>query len=159
MPKSTVNCITLAVDDLERSFAFYRDGLGMITKEAAPKPDQDHFVIRLSDYLYLFLTLRPKFTRFARIANQATATKEVSECILSHFADSNEQVDAILKRIVEAGGAMHEPAKQQDWGYAGYVTDPDGHIWEVMYNSKMDPKVRSGEEVDEEFRTTSFGMC
>lgn len=159
MPKSSVNCITLPVDDLQRSFTYYRDGLGMLTKEAPPSPGQDHFVIRLSDYLYLVMILRNKFSGFAKIANQATAHKEISECILSHFADSNEEVDLILKRTVQAGGVMHEPARQQQWGYAGYVTDPDGHIWEIMYNSKMDPKVRTGEEVDEEFRTTSFGIC
>ncbi len=157
--KPTVNCITLAIQDLQRSLIFYRDGLNLVSKNTNLDIEKDHLVIPLSEYLYLVLISRAEFAKYASIASQSPAPKQISECILSHFTDSNEQVDKILKQAVDAGGAMAQPPKTQQWGYAGYVTDPDGHIWEIMHNPKMNPKTRSGQEVDDEFRTASFGVC
>ena len=54
---------------------------------------------------------------------------------LAHNAASREQVDAILRLAVQAGGRLLKEAVAADWGgYSGYFADPDGHPWEVAWN-------------------------
>ncbi len=133
-----INCLTLAVDEVEKSLAFYRDGLGLTTKVQAD--GDDHVAIFLPNNLCLVLILRESFTEFTRLANQTDAAPDTSECILSYFAASKAEVDAVLKRVAAAGAQVPHQAKAQPWGYAGLFTDPDGHLWEVMWNPNFNSK-------------------
>jgi uncharacterized protein len=48
---------------------------------------------------------------------------------------SREEVDAVLATAAAAGAQVSQPARETFYGgYAGYFTDPDGHVWEVAYN-------------------------
>jgi hypothetical protein len=41
------------------------------------------------------------------------------------------------------GGLTHE-AHDRPWGiYSGYSRDPDGHLWEVMWNPQLDATDRA----------------
>ena len=40
----------------------------------------------------------------------------------------------ILKRAKAAGGTLSDLPKQEEWGYAGYFKDLDGHLWEIIWN-------------------------
>ncbi|PLR69020.1 VOC family protein [Bacillus sp. UMB0893] len=124
--KPKVNIITLAVDDLQRSLVFYRDGLGLsdITDGG------DHVLFNLQGDLSLVLLLR---TEFDKVANQSNTTQRFSEISLSHNADSKEEVDTILKSAKAAGGTLTSGAKEYEWGYSGHFKDPDGHLWEIVY--------------------------
>jgi predicted lactoylglutathione lyase/uncharacterized protein YndB with AHSA1/START domain len=125
-PKITI--ITLAVDDLEKSLAFYRDGLGLPTQGLAD--GADHVLFELQGDLSFVLFLR---TEVAKIANQTDAARGSSECILSYAAASKAEVDTILKRAEAAGGTLAGPPKEESWGgYAGHFQDPDGHLWEIL---------------------------
>ena len=129
--KPRINIITLAVDDLVKSIAFYRDGLGFPTKGIIE--GQDHILFEMQDNLSLVLYLR---TELNRVANQLNSSEQLSEFILSHNADSKEEVDSILKTAIEAGGTrLPDQPKEYDWGYSGHFKDPDGHIWEIVYFS------------------------
>jgi catechol 2,3-dioxygenase-like lactoylglutathione lyase family enzyme len=38
-----------------------------------------------------------------------------------------------------AGAAVTEPPHDRPWGiYSGYFHDPDGHLWEVIWNPALD---------------------
>jgi len=122
-------CITLAVDDLKKSLAFYRDGLGLPAQFSAELKDgADRTAFELAGDLWLVLMPRAEFAKCTKIAHQPDAPRGSSECILSYFAASKEDVDAILKRANVASGAMPGEAEEQPWGYSGYFTDPDGHL-------------------------------
>jgi catechol 2,3-dioxygenase-like lactoylglutathione lyase family enzyme len=46
-----------------------------------------------------------------------------------------ETVDAALATALEAGATLVKAPVTTDFGgYGGYVADPDGHLWEIMYN-------------------------
>ncbi len=45
--------------------------------------------------------------------------------------------NSTLKRVDAAGGVVPGQAKEQPWGYAGLFKDPDGHLWEVMWNHRL----------------------
>ena len=41
----------------------------------------------------------------------------------------------------EAGAVIVKPARDTFWGgYAGYFQDPDGHLWEVVWNPQLLPE-------------------
>lgn len=133
--KPRINCISLPVDDIQKSLSFYKDGLGFPAQTFGE--EADHIVLDLQSNLCLVLILRSEFTGFTKLANQTDAARGSSECILSYFAESREEVDAILQRVEAVGGSLAGEPKDQPWGYAACFTDPDGHIWEVMWNPKL----------------------
>ena len=46
--------------------------------------------------------------------------------------------DAVMKQAKEAGAKMVKSAGDTFWGgYAGYFQDPDGHLWEIVWNPEM----------------------
>ena len=59
---------------------------------------------------------------------------------LAHNVRSASEVDEILTRARAAGATVTRPARETFYGgYAGYFTDPDGHLWEVAYNPGIVP--------------------
>lgn len=41
----------------------------------------------------------------------------------------------------KAGAKIIKPATETFWGgYAGYFQDPDGHLWEIVYNPELIPE-------------------
>jgi uncharacterized protein len=133
-----VYCLTLPVDDLKTSLNFYRHGLGVPTDAIGELTDaDDHLPLKLENGMYLVLTLRAGFDEFTTPNQQQAAPRGVSECILSCFVGSQHEVDEILQRCAAHGGAVVGSPVMQPWGYAGYVKDPDGHLWEVLFNDKM----------------------
>lgn len=46
-----------------------------------------------------------------------------------------------MKQAQDAGAIVVKPAQDTFWGgYAGYFQDPDGHLWEVVWNPQLLPK-------------------
>jgi len=126
--KPHISIITLAVDDLERSLKFYRDGLGLFTKGITEGFD-DHVLFELQEGLSLVLFLR---SEVEKLSGEFSGTKSSSECILSHAASSKAEVDEILARAIAAGATPCGKPEQQPWGYFAYFKDPDGHLWEII---------------------------
>ncbi len=122
-----ISCVTIPVDDLKKSLAFYRDGLGLTLEEA----DEDHAAFDV-DGVYLTLLDRSGFGAYVEQVGNRPATRGAASMIISYFADSKADVDAVMARAAKAGAAI-SPAHQDEEGYSGYFTDPDGHTWEVLY--------------------------
>ena len=131
---ATISCVSLPVDDLQRSARFYRDCLGMTVDVAE---NADHIPIPLRGGHYLVLILKAEFAEFSTMVHQSLAAPGSTSCILSYFAATIEEVDDILARCADSGGNLGSQAIDRAWGYSGYVTDPDGHIWEIMYNANF----------------------
>ncbi|GAA1620046.1 VOC family protein [Catellatospora bangladeshensis] len=54
---------------------------------------------------------------------------------LAQNVRSREEVDQILAVAERAGARVTKPAEETFYGgYAGYFTDPDGHVWEIAHN-------------------------
>lgn len=132
--RNKINTITLPVQDISASLKFYRESLGLrINRESFSK---DHAAFACENGLYFVLLQREEFNLFAKMLNQSATTKGQSECILTYFAGTRDEVDEIISKAREAGV---NPLTAQDkaWGYAGYFTDIDGHIWEIIHNPNM----------------------
>jgi len=132
--KPRLSVLTLAVDDLEKSLAFYRDGLGFATKGIIGK-DFEHGAVVFFDLrpgLKLALWPRASLQHDAGIAPQPRGAFTVS---LGHNVHTREEVDAAMAQAERAGARIVKPARATFWGgYGGYFQDPDGHLWEVVCN-------------------------
>lgn len=136
-PNLTV--ITLAVDDLARAVAFYRDGLGWPT-EGIIGQEFEHGAVAFFDMqpgLRLALWAR---VDLAHDAGLPVAPASSTECSLGHNVGSAGEVDAAMAMAARAGARIVKPAGRTFWGgYAGYFQDPDGHLWEVVWNPAWTP--------------------
>ena len=58
-----------------------------------------------------------------------------TEFTLGHNVSSREEVDVVMQQAEQAGAVIVKPAHDAFWGgYTGYFQDPDGHLWEVVWN-------------------------
>lgn len=135
-----IKVITLAVADLERSLAFYRDGLGLPTKGIIGTEFEDGAVvfIDMNDDLILALYPRATLAKDARIPVTPPSPAELS---IGHIVKSKEDVDALIRQAREAGATITDPPRDRFWGgYSAYFLDPDGHLWEIAWNPQWEVK-------------------
>jgi catechol 2,3-dioxygenase-like lactoylglutathione lyase family enzyme len=129
-----VTLITLAVDDLERSVAFYRDGLGLPTKGIVGTEIENGAVAFFGLQPGLELALWPR-TSLAADSSVPLLGRSSTEFSLAHNVDSRAGVDVVMAQAADAGARVVKPAQATLYGgYAGYFLDPDGHLWEVAFN-------------------------
>jgi uncharacterized protein len=131
-PRITV--LTLGVDDLQRSVAFYRDGLGFSTKGIIGTEFENGAVafFNLQSGLKLALWPRQSLSADSGLPTQPPSALELS---LGHNVASEQEVNDVMRQA-ELAGARIVKAPQRTFygGYAGYFQDPDGHLWEVAFN-------------------------
>ena len=86
----------------------------------------------------LILALYPR-TELAKDAKQpivvGVSKRSPTEFSIGHFVQTKEEVDALLKQAKAAGAIVTEEPHDRPWGiYSGYFQDPDGHLWEIVWN-------------------------
>jgi uncharacterized protein len=129
-----IKVVTLGVDDLEASLAFYRDGMGLPTQGIVGTEFEDGAVVFFEMNDDLILALYPR-RALAKDAGVAVTSPSPSELSIGHIVASKDEVDAIMAQAGEAGATITDPACDRFWGgYAGYFQDPDGHLWEIAWN-------------------------
>jgi uncharacterized protein len=137
--KPRVTLITLGVDDLERSVAFYHDGLGWQTQGIVGREFENGAVAFFELEGGLRLALWPRAS-LAKDAGVAVGAPSATELCLAHNVRSREQVDEAMSEVSRAGARIVKAAHDTFWGgYSGYFADPDGHMWEVTWNPQMLP--------------------
>jgi predicted lactoylglutathione lyase len=127
---AAISCVTFPVDDLQKSLAFYRDGLGLTVEES----DEEHAAFEL-DGVYLVLLDRSEFGTYVERVGHRPASRGAAETIISYFAESKGEVDSLMAKA-KAAGAQISAAVDEDGVYSGYFTDPDGHAWEVLFDGE-----------------------
>jgi catechol 2,3-dioxygenase-like lactoylglutathione lyase family enzyme len=132
--KPRVNFITIGVDNLERSLAFYRDGLGLPTDGIVGTEFEHGAVAFFELQPGLRLAIWPR-RALAHDAGLAQTPSSATEFSLAHNVSSPAEVDVVMEQARRAGAQIVKQAQQTFWGgYAGYFQDPDGHLWEVAWN-------------------------
>jgi catechol 2,3-dioxygenase-like lactoylglutathione lyase family enzyme len=137
--KPRITVITLGVDDLERSLRFYRDGLKLDT-EGIIGQQFEHGAVAFFDLQPgLKLAIWPRQS-LAHDSGLPASKPSATEFSLGHNVSSKKEVDDIMDQAKKAGAAIVKPAQNTFWGgYAGYFQDPDGHLWEVVWNPQLLP--------------------
>ena len=135
--KPRITVITLAVRDLERAVAFYRDGLGLPTGgvTGTKYPLGACAFFNLEGGLKLALWPRSSLVADTGLPDDGPAATEV---LIAHNVGSEDEVRLLLDQAQAAGGRIVKPAQPTFWGgYGGYFQDPDGHVWEVGFNPHL----------------------
>ena len=138
-----IDVITLAVRDLDRALAFYRDGLGLesrgvvatefVGNDTTPAGAIAMFELRGG----LILAIYPR-TELAKDANVSLGPPKTGEFSISHLVGSKSEVDDLLAQAEKAGAVLTDQAHDRPWGiYSGYFRDPDGHLWEIIWNQRL----------------------
>lgn len=139
-----ISVITLAVDDLERALVFYRDGLGLdspgVVGTEFPGDDESPAgavaMFELDGGLLLAVYPRTELAKDAGVPLEGPRTGEFS---IGQIVSSKDEVDAVIAQAKAAGATVTDEPHDRAWGiYSGYFRDPDGHLWEIIWNPRTE---------------------
>jgi len=139
-----INVITLAVSDLDRALEFYREGLGLDSPGVIGSeytgddttPAGAAAMFQLEGDLTLALFPRAELAKDAGVPLGPPKSGEFS---IGHTVASKSDVDALLAQAERAGATVNEPPHNRPWGiYSGYFSDPDGHLWEIIWSPQLE---------------------
>jgi resuscitation-promoting factor RpfA len=113
--------LTLAVQDVKRSVAFYRKTLGLkIELDSAP----DFALVRVGDGGTIGLLA----ARHATPKGVKRATKAQHAAI--HVELSTDDLDGLYRRLKARGLRFSEPPHDEEWERSASAFDPDGYTIE-----------------------------
>ena len=123
--------VNMPVKDLEKSKEFF-GRLGF--KFNAQFTDEKAACLVISDDIYSMLLTEPFFKSF--IKKEIADTQKTTEAILALSAESREEVDELMRKVLAAGGTEFKEVQDLGWMYGRGFQDIDGHLWETFW---MDP--------------------
>ena len=127
-----ISVITLGVADVDRSERFYMDGLGL--EHARPPKGVVYFKLAGTR---LALFPRDELARYAGV--EPVTPGGFTGTTLSCNVASASAVDSLTARAEAAGAVVVKAPETVGWGgYCAWIADPDGHLWEIVWNPKWD---------------------
>ena len=123
--------INLPVKDLKNAMEFYsKIGFSFNPQHANSGNSACMLIGEKKNIIMLF-----EEKTFMGFTNTAIADTKISnEVLLSIDAQSKEEVDAIVQKVLDAGGkSNHKPQEMKSWMYGCLFTDLDGHRWNVLF--------------------------
>lgn len=120
--------INLPVADLQKAKAFYTT-IGFTNNPQFS--DETGACMVLTEAIYVMLLTHAKFSEFTK--KEIGDTTKTTSVINSLSVDSTEDVNALLEKVLNAGG--NETNEPKDFGFMQLRSfeDLDGHHWEVFY--------------------------
>lgn len=128
--------VNLPVQNLDRAVAFYTQ-LGYSFNPQFT--DENATCMILGENLFAMLLVRPFFQTFTQ--KELIDPQRQVQTLVALPVDGREAVDALLEKVIAAGGKPHEP-KDYGFMYQRAYDDLDGNTWEIFH---MDPNAMSGE--------------
>jgi uncharacterized protein len=123
--------VNLPVTDLKPSMAFYA-ALGFVNEPRFT--DETAACMVWSEAIFVMLLTHDKWKTFTTRPIPSADSSEVMNCL---SCDSRDQVNTLTDQAGAMGGrADINPAQDHGVMFGRSFTDPDGHIWELMW---MDP--------------------
>lgn len=138
--KPRISLLTLGVADLERSLAFYRDGLGLPTDGIVGREFEHGAVafFQLAGGLKLAIWSQENLAHDTGLPREPVSSTAFA---IAHNVLSRGEVDETMRAAESAGGEVVKAPRETFYGgYAGYFRDPDGHLWEIAWNPEMLPE-------------------
>ena len=141
--KPRIHVITLAVADLDRALAFYRDGVGFRTegligtefKGDETIPDGTMAVFHLDGGLMLSIYPRSELAKDAVIPLSAAKPGEFS---IGHVVASRAEVDEVIAQAKQPEHPSPTHSRPAVGHLLGILPRSDGHLWEIIWNPALD---------------------
>ena len=119
---------------MEKSLRFYRNGLGLRTQGIVVTEFEYGAVAFFDLQAGLRLAIWPRES-IAHDTAIPVGPSSPTEFTLGHNVSSKEEVDTVMHQASEAGAVVVKDAHDTFWGgYSGYFQDPNGHLWEIVWN-------------------------
>lgn len=126
--RQKLTLVTLGVRDLQKSIAFFEDGLGWKRSSAS----QDGVAFFQLNGMVLSLFGRKELAADANVPEAGSGFPAFS---LALNAKDRAEVVSVLEQAAKAGAEIVKPAEEVFWGgYSGYFRDPEGFLFEVAHN-------------------------
>lgn len=119
--------VNLPVQDVQASRDFYT-ALGFTINEQFS--DETAACVVVSDTIHVMVLERSRFEGFIVGPIAPTDSTEVLNCL---SCESRDEVDQLLTRALDSGGATWKPTMDMDFMYGASFRDPDGHVWELTW--------------------------
>jgi uncharacterized glyoxalase superfamily protein PhnB len=132
--KPRISVITIGVADLEKSLVFYRDGLGLPTEGIVGREFEHGAVafFNLSGGLKLAIWSQNDVAYDTGLPKTAISPTSFT---IGHNVARREEVDEVMDEAAKAGAEVIKAPQDTFYGgYAGYFRDPNGHVWEIVWN-------------------------
>ena len=123
--------VNISVRDLDKSMEFFST-LGFAFNKQFT--DDKAACMIVNEDAYFMLLTQPFFKSFTDREQANTATH--TEALFALSCDSRADVDAIVRKAIDAGGSHAKDPVDQGFMYGRSFYDLDGHHWEVLW---MDP--------------------
>ncbi|MNO71416.1 Glyoxalase-like domain protein [compost metagenome] len=122
--------INLPVKELRKSREFFGK-LGMAFHPRHENSDEAAGLIVGDKSVMVMLFPEDTFKSFT--GHEIADTQLGTEVLLSIDAESREEVDEWVKKVVQAGGTIFKAPSGEGWLYGAGFADLDGHRWNVLY--------------------------
>lgn len=127
--RTTIVCFP--VQNSDKTLAFYKNVFGFSDIQV----EEGIITLELPN-LSLFLMEKDAFEAYSKRAGRGVQLPNDNiGTIISCALVSKEDVDTALEKAASYGGTVTNKAAIDETygGYIGYVSDPDGHLWELVY--------------------------
>ncbi|HEV7232219.1 MAG TPA: VOC family protein [Bacteroidia bacterium] len=123
--------LNLPVKDLRKSKAFFT-ALGFKFNSGPGNTENSAPLVLGNKNVIVMLFSELAFKGFV---NQEIAdTQKSCEVLLSFDAESKEEVDELIRKVIEAGGTSnHVPSEMTGFMYGCVFRDLDGHRWNILH--------------------------
>ena len=124
--------ITLGVSDLQISEDFYTQKLGW---QKSPMSTDGITFMKLNGIL---LGLYPE-NKLAQDAGMDEARSGFPGFTLAYNARSEQEVNVLFDQFAAREIKIVKSPEKVFWGgYSGYISDPDGYLWEIAFNPYLE---------------------
>ena len=129
--KARAHLITLGVEELDKSLAFY-ERFGW---EKAPESIEGGVVFFQANGFVLGLYPQNNLTKDMG----GGVSPQPGGISIGQNFESADAMRAGLERFIGAGGTMLREPFEAPWGLIAYAADPDGHAWEFAHVPGFEP--------------------
>lgn len=126
-----ISIISLGVENLDASVAFYRDGLGWPTTY---NPEEGIAFFKTWGTVFALYPI----SELAKELPDPDFKPTTGPCgiTLAHNVREQHEVDDLLTVAEKAGATIKKPGTKTFWGgYSGYFADLDGYLWEIAHGA------------------------
>ncbi|MDQ5868116.1 MAG: VOC family protein [Thermoproteota archaeon] len=120
--------VNLPVKDLNKTIEFFTK-LGFTFNPQFTNENATCMIV--GENIFVMLLVEKFFKTFTK--KEISDTTKNTEAIVALSAQSREEVDQMINKVVEAGGRESRDPQDHGWMYGRSFEDINGHLWEIGY--------------------------
>ena len=120
--------VNLPVKDLNKTVEFFTK-LGFTFNPQFT--DENATCMIVGKDIFVMLLVEKFFKTFTK--KEISDTTKNTEAIVALSAQSREEVDQMMEKVVNAGGKEARDPQDYGWMYARSFEDINGHLWDIFY--------------------------